>query len=139
MDFQFARFASPATDLSLFFLTSTTKIFRDAHLAELIQYYHASLSETVRHCGSNPEHVFTFKQLEYQLKTFSKYGVRLCLMYLSVSVPDPSNVRPMNECSDSVDVDNDGIKTFSSLEGECEKAFMIQVNDSIRDALRYGW
>lgn len=70
---------------------------------------------------------------------FSKNGLCLCTGFLAILVPDQCNVRPMNECSNSFNANGNDTKTISILDGESEKEFMIRVNDSIRDDLRYGW
>lgn len=45
IDWQFCRYASPATELVLYLLCSTTKELRDKHYDEFLKIYHGSLSD----------------------------------------------------------------------------------------------
>lgn len=48
IDWQFARYASPVTDLVLYLFCSTTKELRDEHFDEFLKIYHESLCDLLQ-------------------------------------------------------------------------------------------
>ncbi|KAK7866682.1 hypothetical protein R5R35_003226 [Gryllus longicercus] len=54
IDFQMVRYASPVIDVSLFVCMNTSHALRAAHLHELLQVYHASLTETLAALSGRP-------------------------------------------------------------------------------------
>lgn len=48
IDWQFARYASPVTDLVLILICSTTKELRDQHFDDFLKIYHESLSDLLQ-------------------------------------------------------------------------------------------
>lgn len=52
IDWQFARYASPVTDLVLYLFCSTTKELRDEHFDDFLKIYHESLSDLLQRCVS---------------------------------------------------------------------------------------
>ncbi|XP_055605910.1 uncharacterized protein LOC129754074 [Uranotaenia lowii] len=74
IDFQLARYSSPALDISFFIYSCTTQELRDAHYKELLQAYHQSLTEMLRDLGSNPDELFPFSELEKELHEFARFG-----------------------------------------------------------------
>lgn len=70
IDFQLARFASPAIDLAFFIYSCTTEELRTQHYDDLIKAYHTSVSELISDFGSNPEYLFPFAALEVNVKFF---------------------------------------------------------------------
>jgi thiamine kinase-like enzyme len=70
IDFQLARFASPALDISFFIYSCTTEELRVQYYDDLLKAYHESLSAIVKDFGSNPEFLFPFKALEVKIFNF---------------------------------------------------------------------
>jgi hypothetical protein len=64
IDFQLARYCSPALDISFFIYSCTSEELRDKHYDDLLKVYHDSLSEIIRDFGSNPDYLFPFSALE---------------------------------------------------------------------------
>lgn len=64
IDFQLARYSSPAIDLSFFIYSCTTEELRIQYYDDLIKTYYTSLSELIKDFGSNPEYLFPFSALE---------------------------------------------------------------------------
>lgn len=72
IDYQLARLASPATDISFFIYSCTVQDLREKHYDELIQIYHKNLSDLLRNVGSDPDKLFPFTALQVQLIKFNK-------------------------------------------------------------------
>lgn len=135
LDWQLSRLGSPVLDLSYFFMSSTAKPLRDKHFDEFIQIYYTNLANTLRACGSDPESLFSFENLQDQLKEFGHYGVTMAPMLLSIIVNDPSNLVQMDDFAES----SDEKKTMAKFDDKSKGLYISRVTDVISDAKRYGW
>lgn len=135
LDWQLSQVASPALDLSYFFMSSTTKPLRDQHLDEFLRIYHRALQAIVAACGCAPNELFTYEQLQDELKRYGKYGVIMAPMLLLVIVNTPDNIAEM----DSFASDKDENKTMAKFDERSEVRFARRVTDVINDAKAYGW
>ena len=79
IDFQLARFASPAIDLSFFFYSCTTQELREQYFDVLIKTYHESLCSFVKDFGSNPDVLFPFSALQNELQTTFRFGAGMAI------------------------------------------------------------
>lgn len=66
IDFQLARYSSPALDLSFFINSCTTQELRDQHYDQLIGIYHKSVTDFLTSLGSDATKVFPFEALQVQ-------------------------------------------------------------------------
>jgi hypothetical protein len=64
IDFQLARFASPAIDISFFIYSCTNDELRDQYYDDLLKTYHTSLCDLIRDFGSNADNLFSFSAFE---------------------------------------------------------------------------
>lgn len=64
IDYQLARLASPATDISFFIYSCTLQDLREKHYDELIKIYHESLSDLLIKLNCNPQKLFPFTALQ---------------------------------------------------------------------------
>lgn len=138
MDWQLSRFGSPVLDLSYYFLTSTTKEFRSQHYDRLIEIYYESLKEIIQLCGSNPEQLFGWNDLQEQFKKFGKFGLIMAPMLLQTIVSDPENINSMEKLADNLD-SNSGSKDMATLNEQTELLFKERVTDAIEHAIKYSW
>lgn len=74
IDFQIARYASPACDIMQFILMTTSKTMRDEHFDEFLKIYHESVSLHLLRLGSDPDKVFPYHALLKQLRRFGRFG-----------------------------------------------------------------
>lgn len=118
-------------------MSSTTKPLRDRHYDEFIRIYYKNLSDIIRACGSEPEQLFTFADLQAQLKEFGIYGVIFAPMLLSIIVSDPKNIASMDELAETMD--DDSPMHMATLDESSEIAFKERLRDVIDDARTYGW
>lgn len=138
MDWQVSRFGSPVLDISYYILSSTTKELREHHFDELINIYYQTLAESVRKCGSDPEQLFSFNDLQDQFKKFGKYGVVMAPCLLQIIVSDPNNIVNMDELAANVD-GNTGTLDMAKFDEHTELAFKNRITDVIEHAIKYGW
>lgn len=118
-------------------MSSTTKALRDRHYDEFIRIYYKNLSDIIRACGSEPEKLFTFADLQAQLKEFGVYGVVFAPMLLSIIVSDPKNIANMDELAENMDGDTP--KHMATLDASSEITFKERLRDVLADARSFGW
>lgn len=135
LDWQLSRLGSPVLDLSYFFMSSTAKPLRDKHFDEFLQIYYNNLANTLRACGSDPESLFSFENLQDQLKEFGHFGVTMAPMLLSIIVNDPSNIVQMDDFAENMDEH----KTMAKFDKKSEERYVSRVSDVISDGKSYGW
>ncbi|KAG4079925.1 hypothetical protein HA402_006237 [Bradysia odoriphaga] len=97
IDFQLARVASPATDISFFMYTCTQQDVRENHFDELIQIYHRSVVNVLSALGSNAEKVFPFSALQQELKNFARFGVGMAMEALPYCEMDDTDTPNLGE------------------------------------------
>lgn len=91
--------------LTLIYAT-TRQSLRDEHFDELIRFYYAELSTTIRRLGSDPEKLLRFTDLEEQLKAAGRFVMILGNLVIQYALAQPTDVRTIDECCDSVENDN---------------------------------
>lgn len=135
-----ARMGSPALDLSYFLLTSTDTSLRDQHLEELLQVYYDALAETLIASGSDPEKLFTFGDLEQQLKQFSAYGLTVAPFVQAVMVSSGENIADMGEYTDALSQDNEqNSESVVKFDENSGPVFTERMGGVIDDVVRLGW
>lgn len=130
-----SRLGSPALDLSYFFMSSTDKPLRDKHFDEFMQIYHTNLASTLRACGSDHK-LFTFADLQDQLKQFGKYGVTVAPVYLQMMVNNPDNIKEMDSFAGQ---DENEPKEMASFDETSKTIYMERLIGVISDAKAQGW
>lgn len=140
IDFQMTRFASPAIDLLHFIFTSTVKSIRDQYFKDILSIYYSSLSTTIRKLGSDPDQLFTFNDLEEQLKKFGKYSVLVAPTLLQVITADPTDIPDLDQLSEDMakNKDNDD-HPKSFISSKTRQLYKTRVCDVVRDAEAHGY
>lgn len=117
-------------------------MFRDLHFDALLRLYYDNVSETINQCGSRAEELFTFEDLQAQLKQFGRYGVIRAPILLQIIISDPSNLVDMDALADggsgseSTQVAAGGMAQFDE---RSMVVFRQRVSDVLADAKRWGW
>lgn len=88
IDFQLARFASPALDISFFIYSCTTQELRERHYDELLKAYHDGVAEQLQVAGLEVEHVFPYSALLEEMKNRACFGVGMGIESIPFSVMD---------------------------------------------------
>lgn len=88
IDFQLARFASPALDISFFIYSCTEQELRENHYDDLLKAYHKSAAELIRSFGLDPEEIFPYSGLMEEMNKFGQFGVGVGIEAVPVSVLD---------------------------------------------------
>lgn len=120
-------------------MTSTTTDLRTKHFNNLISLYYKSLNATIKMCGSDPEQLFTFEQLQKQFKKFSKFGVLISPILIKLIISDPNNIRNVDEFAEKLDTKTDDSKILAKLDNDSSIVFKERVTGAISDAYKYDW
>lgn len=102
LDWQTVQYGSPALDFSLYLFSAVQKTIRDLHYDDLVATYYESLSETIRHLGSDSEELLGRENFLDQLKRYSKYGLIMSATVTSAMCLDPNEIPDF----DAMDINN---------------------------------
>ncbi|XP_055308855.1 uncharacterized oxidoreductase dhs-27-like [Sitodiplosis mosellana] len=129
LDWQVIRHGSPAIDIAANIFTSTDKSLRDDEYENLLQLYYNTLSKTVKLLGSNPDELFTFENLQSELKRCGIYALLLSPLSIQVSQADASQLAERGDKSGLVG----GLTETGQLEYE------RRLNGVFEDVTRLGY
>lgn len=138
VDWQISRYSSPALDLLYNIFGGTDKKFRDRHYEQLLQTYYASLSGIVRKLGSNPDKLFTYKDLQDELKKFAQLAVFCAPMIIQIRVANAKDVRDLDEYSDAIENGEDA-DLLNEFDENTQAIFSKLINEFISDLFDYGY
>lgn len=139
LDWQLIRYISPAIDLVYNIFTSTDKALRDKEYENLLRLYHESLSHTVKLLGSDPDQLFTFVNLQDELKSCGTYAFLLAPMLLQVSLADSSELSNLDEMSDRIAEGEKGHELITGLDEKAQQAFSQRLNDVFDHLFKLGY
>lgn len=135
-----SRMGSPAVDLSYFLFSSTEKSLRDNHLMELLHVYYDALAEMITACGSDPEKLFTFGDLEQQLKQFGVFALTTAPFLQAIMVSSVENFTDIDEYTDALSQGNaENPQFWVKFDEKSRPLFVERLGDVIDDAVRLGW
>jgi thiamine kinase-like enzyme len=96
VDFQMARFSSPALDLQYFLCTSTNDEIRFEQRGHLLREYHAQFRDTLEAMALDPDQ-YTLEQLQEEFEEKEVFGLLIVLTLLWVIVANASDVPDFSE------------------------------------------
>lgn len=138
LDWQFVRYCSPVIDLLYNIFSSTDKQFREQHYDELLQTYYSSLSKTIQRLESDPNKIFSYEQLQTQLRQFGETALLFAPMLMLVKLVNPEQIKPMNEYANSVEKGEE-TDLINELDEEGQAEFSRLVNDLFDDLVNLGY
>lgn len=139
LDYQISRYSSPVLDLVYFLFSSTDKSLRDAHYTEILQLYHKSLSTNLTKLGSDASKLFSYEDLQDQLKKFGCYALIIAPMLLNIITAKPDDIPDLDALAEEFKDKSieDGMKAFMN-DASVDK-FNARVRDVVQDILRLGY
>lgn len=138
VDWQICRYVSPAIDLLYNLFTSTDGPIRHSDYQNLLRHYHTSLSKTIQRLGSDPETLFSFDDLQNELKRFGRFAFLVSPLMLRIMLADPKDIRDYDELrSNEEELKN--IKSYGLSSADAEQAYGQRIKDVIGDLVDYGY
>lgn len=139
LDFQFSRYQPLVLDLFDILFTTSDKDFRHNHYDYSIKYYYNALSESIRRLGSDPEKLFSFGDLQSQLRKFGKYPFILGLISAPMVLPKADAIPDINQVGQNADRNNGGNAYYEPYDEETQSIFHRRVNDLLTDLIDFGF
>lgn len=114
---------------------------REHSYDRLIRIYHENVVTAIRLCGSEPNELMTFADLQNQLKQVGRFGVAMAPMLLQIIVADSSSYCDMDEMAHELGKTAEERKDvrFTNLNPKSLENYRRRLCDIIDDAKRYGW
>ncbi|XP_063223096.1 uncharacterized protein LOC134531331 [Bacillus rossius redtenbacheri] len=127
VDFQMPYVTSPAVDLLYFLYTSPSPEVRAGHRDDLLAWYHASLTGTLRVLG-HPELLPALQQLRHEVRRREFYGLFAACSIMPFVLSGPGRAPAMQDViGDSPDIDP---RAFYSREYVAEIQKLLRVFDA---------
>lgn len=138
IDWQFSRYCSPAMDLLYNIFSSTDKAFRDKHFTTLLKMYYTSLSEMVDRLGSDPTKLFTYNDLQHELRKFGEYVLLCAPMIIRIKIARAGDIRDLVEYSEAIENDT-SLDLFKEFDEQTQLVYSQLVNEVLVDLIDYGY
>ncbi|XP_059087510.1 uncharacterized protein LOC131883918 isoform X2 [Tigriopus californicus] len=122
VDLARTKWASPTIDLSYFLFISTTPELRQAHMNEILEYYHQCLSQALKELGEDPS-VFSLRELKSDYKKCSFFGFMMSMTALPILLARKEDVLSSEEMIGDL-TDPDVKRKFAHLHSARAKASM---------------
>lgn len=139
LDWPIIRNVSPAIDLVLNIFTSTDKTLRDKEYSNLLMCYFDSLSTTVELLGSNPSELFTFGNLNDEMKKYGNYALMLAPLIIQVSQAESSEISKLDEMFDKAVKGERHLELVTSLSENGQLEFDRRLNEVFEDIVNLGY
>ncbi len=126
-------------DLVYFLFTSTDKPLRDGYYTEVLQLYHKALSTNLTKLGSDASKLFTFDDLQDQLKKFGCYALIIAPMLLHILTTKPDDIPDLDNLAEEYKDKSveEGMKAFMT-DSAIDK-FNARIRDVVQDIIRLGY
>ncbi|XP_022909730.2 uncharacterized protein [Onthophagus taurus] len=135
LDWQVARYGSPALDLSYFLFTCTDKEFRDHHYDDMIRLYYYTLCDHLNALGSDPEVLLPFDVLQKELKEFSVVGMYMSIFVLFICTRETEEMAEWR----SKDVKSEDVSNKWATKSVNANKYQRRVRDVIVDVFEKGY
>ncbi|XP_052866192.1 uncharacterized protein LOC128272426 [Anopheles cruzii] len=136
IDFQLARYSSPALDISFFVYSCTSQALREAHYQELLDAYYGALSEMLRDLGSNPEDIFPYSELKRELQQYARFGVGMGIESIPFSLLGESDVPDLNQITSEKAIPIEEIWILRPIESQAGR---LRLTDMFHHAIDMGY
>lgn len=137
VDWQISRYGSPALDILYYIFSATDKETRDQHFDNLLHLYYDALSKIVRRLGSDPDKLFTFNDLQNQLKVCGKFAITMPPLLLQVMMADANDVRNLDElCVEMDNSDDKNATLITGINGKTKAEYTRRIKGLLDDILR---
>lgn len=141
IDWQLSQFGSPAIDVACFLFCSLSPELRNDHFDDFITIYYSNFQTTLNKLGSDASKLFTFENLQDQLRQFSKYVMFLAPIMIGIMTTDMNNVPDVDEMVHRIEVLTKDPTADINLDDSFEEndAYKHRMSSVIRDMDRLGY
>lgn len=138
MDFQLSRYSPPVLDLLYNIFSSTDKQFRAKNYDELLKTYYSSLSSIIEKLGSDPKKLYSFENLQAQLRKYGEFALLCGPMIIQIKVANAKDIGNLDEYAELVE---NGIEAdlVNKYDEETQMEYSTLINDLVTDLVNYGY
>lgn len=129
IDFQLSRFQSPVLDVFDILFQLSDQAFRRAHYHHCIDFYYKRLAESIWRFGSDPERLFSFDDMQKQMKKFNKYPAIMGLVASPIVPPEEGASLEIHKNSQ----EHEKCSEFKPYEDETQALFSRRMKNFIAD------
>lgn len=138
IDWQIIRYSSPVLDLLYYMFSATDKELRDKEYHNLLHIYHSALTDIVKKLGSNPEKLFSYDDLQAQMKKFGKFSMLMTPVLIQVMMANAEDISNMDDLSQEMDKKGENVGIVKAFTCEkTKKAYQKRIRETITDVLKY--
>lgn len=102
----------------------------------LLQIYYESVSKTMKLLGSNPNQLFTFENLETEMKRCGKFVLLLGPLVLELALAESDDVIVSN---DAMSDENKSFAFTNGLNEKSQSMYESRLKDIVEDVIRLGY
>lgn len=138
MDFQLSRYSPPVLDLLYNIFSSTDKQFRAKNYDELLKTYYSSLSSIIEKLGSDPKKLYSFENLQAQLRKYGEFALLCGPMVIQIKVANAKDIGNLDEYAELVEkgIEADLVNKYDE---ETQMEYSTLINDLVTDLVNYGY
>ncbi|XP_062563940.1 uncharacterized protein LOC134226882 [Armigeres subalbatus] len=134
LDWQLAKYGSPALDFLHFMFLSTDESFRRNHYDNMLQtYQNALLGHLERLGGENATERFPLTSLMRLIKTQAKYAVTLAVLHIPMMIFKAADETTGQE--DGNEKENNTVRTSETIDAK----YHSRMNGFLKDVFRLGY
>lgn len=135
IDFQLARYASPAVDLSFFTYSCTDNKMRTQYYDSMLKIYHEAAADLIKDLGSDPDKVFPYEGLLNEMKEVGKFGCGMGIESLPLSMQEEHEVLDIDEIATDQSILTD-VWQIAPLE---DKNSRLRLAEAFKHAIDMGY
>ncbi|KAH8409100.1 hypothetical protein KR009_006842 [Drosophila setifemur] len=140
IDWQLMRYASPVTDLAYFLFTCTSRTFRQRHMRDMLEEYHAELGQHLTRLGERVDQVLPKSAFEEQVATKSAVGLLLAMMVLPIVTMQGQDVPDLQAISERIEAGTTTDLRGAGFLGEGNEApFRRRMREVILDCVDFNY
>lgn len=125
-------------DLLYHIFSATDKSFRKQHYDTLLKTYYQSLSESIRKLGSDPNKLYTFENLEMQLRKYGEFALVCGPMIIQIKVANAKDIGNLDDYSELVEKGEEP-DLFNAFDEATEMEYSDLINGLFTDLVDYGY
>lgn len=111
---------------------------RDEHFESLLKTYHSALSQIVRRLGSDPEQLFSYSDLQDELRTFGDFALFCAPMILQMRIASSEHIADMDNYAARL-AEGETVKFVSQYDDKTQNLFEKLINGAVTDIVEYGY
>lgn len=138
IDWQITRYSSPALDLLYYIFSATDSQFRAEEYNNLLRIYHTSLTQIVEKLGGDSQKLFTFDDLQNQMKKFGKFALVMSPMFIMMTLADEKDLANMDDISQELGKKDEQLSMVKGYDAETQILYNERIQGLMRDVVKLG-